>query len=152
MSKERKIYEVQADNAPVELLLIADPSEPKVLDSLRRGKCFVCEENGEIVGACVIEPGSEDTFELMSIAVWEGKQKQGIGSALLKFVICNLRQAGVAKLEVGTGTFGYQLAFYQRQGFRVTSIEKDFFIKNYKEPIFDSGLQLFDMLRLTLQL
>jgi hypothetical protein len=52
---------------------------------------------------------------------------------------------------VGTGTFGYQLAFYQRHGFRVTSIDRDFFIKNYSEPIFEDGIQLFDMLRFALK-
>ena len=53
---------------------------------------------------------------------------------------------------MGTGTFGYQLAFYQRQGFRATGIDRDFFVKNYPEPIFEDGIQLFDMLRLTLRL
>ncbi len=54
-------------------------------------------------------------------------------------------------MEVGTGSFGYQLAFYQRHGFRVTSIDRDFFARNYPEPIFEDGIQLFDMLRLTLR-
>ena len=36
-------------------------------------------------------------------------------------------------------------------GFRVTSIDYDFFVKNYPEPIFENGIQLFDMLRLTLR-
>jgi len=54
-------------------------------------------------------------------------------------------------MEVGTGTFGYQLAFYQRHGFRVTAIDRDFFVQNYPEPIFEDGIQLHDMLRLTLR-
>ena len=37
------------------------------------------------------------------------------------------------------------MAFYQRYGFRVTSIDHDFFVKNYPEPIFENGIQLFDM-------
>jgi hypothetical protein len=69
----------------------------------------------------------------------------------LKWVRDFFRSTGAQQLEVGTGTFGYQLAFYQRQGFRVTSIDSDFFIKNYPEPIFEDGIQLFDMLRLTLR-
>lgn len=87
----------------------------------------------------------------MSIAVHPAYQKSGYGTALLKWVIDFFRRSGARKLEVGTGTFGYQLAFYQRQGFRVTSIDHDFFVKNYPEPIFENGIQLFDMLRLTLR-
>lgn len=86
----------------------------------------------------------------MSIAVQPAHQKSGYGTALLKWVINFFRNSGAQQLEVGTGTFGYQLAFYQRHGFRVTSIDRDFFLSNYPEPIFENGIQLFDMLRLTL--
>jgi len=87
----------------------------------------------------------------MNITVQPGHQKSGYGAALLKWVIEYFRKSGASKIEVGTGTFGYQLAFYQRHGFRVTSIDYDFFVNNYPEPIFEDGIQLFDMLRLTLR-
>ena len=54
-------------------------------------------------------------------------------------------------LEVGTGSFGYQLSWYQRAGFRVFAIERDFFLENYPEPIYECGIQLKDMLRLALE-
>lgn len=87
----------------------------------------------------------------MSIAVEPEHQQSGVGTALLKWVIDFYRKAGARQIEVGTGTFGYQLAFYQRQGFRVTRIDHDFFINHYPKPIFEDGIQLFDMLRLTLR-
>ncbi len=55
---------------------------------------------------------------------------------------------GARRLEVGTGTFGYQLTWYQRNGFRVFAVERDFFLANYEEPIYENGIQLKDMLRL----
>lgn len=33
----------------------------------------------------------------------------------------------------------------------MTRIDHDFFVKNYPEPIFEDGIQLLDMLRLTLR-
>ncbi|WP_331435775.1 hypothetical protein [Photobacterium gaetbulicola] len=51
---------------------------------------------------------------------------------------------------MGTGTFGYQLAFYQREGFRVVGIDKDFFLDHYDEPVMENGIQHKDMLRLQL--
>lgn len=145
------IQEVPVTNAPIELLLLADPSEDKIRSTLSGSKCFVATIGAAVVGACVVQPLSPDTYELMSIAVHPDHQQSGYGTALLKWVIDFYRNTGAKQLEVGTGTFGYQLAFYQRQGFRVTSIDHDFFVKNYPEPIFEEGIQLFDMLRLILR-
>ena len=145
------IREVPVINAPIELLLLADPSEDKIRSYLSGSKCFAASIGAVEVGACVVQQRGTDTYELMSIAVHPAHQKCGYGTALLKWVIEFYRSCGARQLEVGTGTFGYQLAFYQRQGFRVTSIDRDFFVRNYPEPIFEDGIQLFDMLRLTLR-
>ena len=145
------IQEVPATEAPMELLLLADPSEDKIRSYLPGSRCFVASSGAVVVGACVVQSRGADTYELVSIAVHPAHQKSGYGTALLKWVIDFYRSAGARQLEVGTGTFGYQLAFYQRQEFRVTGIDHDFFVKNYPEPIFEDGIQLFDMLRLTLR-
>lgn len=136
----------------MELLLLADPSEEKIRSYLPESRCFVASRGAVVVGACVVQPRGAGAHELMSIAVLPEHQKSGYGTALLRWVVDFYRRAGAGQLEVGTGTFGYQLAFYQRQGFRVTSIDHDFFVRNYPEPIFENGIQLFDMLRLTLRL
>lgn len=135
----------------MELLLLADPSEDKVRASLSGAKCFIAAHGAVVVGACVVQARGPDTYELMSIAVHPAHQRAGYGTALLQWVIDFFRDRGARQLEVGTGTFGYQLAFYQRQGFRVTRIDHDFFIAHYPEPIFEDGIQLVDMLRLTLR-
>jgi ribosomal protein S18 acetylase RimI-like enzyme len=145
------IREVPVADAPMELLLLADPSEEKIRSYLPGSKCFVASAGAMVVGACVVQHRGTGTHELMSIAVHSAHQKSGYGTALLKWVIDYFRSAGAQQLEVGTGTFGYQLAFYQRHGFRVTSIDRDFFVRNYPEPIFEDGIQLIDMLRLTLR-
>ena len=144
------IREVPASDAPMGLLLLADPSEDVVRAYLPRSSCFVASIDEVIVGACVLQPLGTSAQELMCIAVLPDHQSSGIGTALLKWTIEFVRGTGASRLEVGTGSFGYQLAFYQRQGFRVTGIERDFFVSGYDEPIFEYGIQLRDMLRLTL--
>ena len=134
------------------LLLQADPSIKKVEDYLKQSKCFIAILKVQVVGACVVKPISENKHELMNISVAPEYQKNGIGRKLLQYVIGATRIAKMKRMEVGTGTFGYQLAFYQREGFRVDSIEKDFFLVNYEEPIYEDGIQLKDMLRLVLNL
>ncbi len=145
------IQEVPPADTPIDLLLLADPSEEKVRSYLPGSKCFVATKNGTVVGAAVVQPREAGAQELMSIAVHPDHQESGIGTALLKWIIDFFEKAGATQLEVGTGTFGYQLAFYQRQGFRVTGIDRDFFVKNYDEPIFEEGIRLVDMLRLTIR-
>lgn len=93
-----------------------------------------------------------NNIELFNISVSPEMQGQGVGKDLLQFVIESVQQHGINRIELGTGTFGYQLAFYQRLGFRVDSIIKNFFIDNYDEPIYELGIQHKDMLRLVLVL
>lgn len=145
------IREAPATDVPMDLLLLADPSEDKVHAYLSRSKCFVASCNGTVLGACVVQPIRPGVNELMNIAIQPNHQKSGHGSALLKWVIDFFRKSGAIQMEVGTGTFGHQLAFYQRHGFRVTSIDRDFFVKNYPAPIFENDMQHLDMLRLTLE-
>ena len=101
--------------------------------------------------ACVVKQISAGVHELMNISVAPEHQKKGTGKELLQHVITSTRKKKVKRLEVGTGTFGYQLTFYQREGFRVDAIDKDFFLLNYKKPIYEDGIQLKDMLRLVLE-
>lgn len=145
------INEVPPSEAPMDLLLLADPSVEKINGYLPVSRCFVACFQGALAGVCVVKPGAANVYELMSIAVAPAEQQHGIGTQLLKYVIAAVGQAGAERLEVGTGTFGYQLAFYQRHGFRVTGVDRDFFLSNYAEPIFEAGIQLKDMLRLSLE-
>lgn len=145
------IREIPSKDAPIDLLLLADPSVDKIHGYLSQSQCFIATLNGNTLGACLVQKTGKDSYELMSIAIEPEFQKRGYGTAMLVWVIEFFREAGARTLEVGTGTFGYQLAFYQRHGFRVTSIDADFFLNNYSEPIYENGIQLMDMLRLTLR-
>ncbi len=144
------IEPIPAVEAPMDLLLLADPSEDKVRAYLAGSTCFAASLGGIVVGVCVVRRCDASVYELMNIAVRPGQQKSGYGTALLQRVIASLGESGANRLDVGTGTFGYQLAFYQRQGFRVSGIDRDFFLDNYPEPIIEDGIRHLDRLRLTL--
>ncbi len=147
-----RIAEISPADAPLELLILADPSEAKVAAYLPQSRCFAAYSGASPVAVCAVVPLSDAAYEIMNIAVKPSQQQRGIGTTLLCHVISVFKKEGACRLEVGTGTFGYQLTFYQRQGFRVTGIDTDFFCTNYPEPIFEDGVQLMDMLRLTLML
>jgi len=147
-----EITEISPALAPQDLLLEADPSIERINQYLVDSLCYVAVIQNDIVGVCVLKPIDRSRIELFNIAVLPENQKSGIGSQLLQFVLGGLREKNFESVELGTGTFGYQLAFYQRFGFRVDSILKNYFINNYDEPIYEDKIQLKDMLRLVLKL
>ncbi|MDN5213399.1 GNAT family N-acetyltransferase [Fulvivirgaceae bacterium BMA12] len=146
------ICQVPGDQVPLPLLLQADPSEQKVKGYLNDSACYIAETSGVVAGVYVLRKLNPSTFELMNISVHAGYQGKGIGSKMLTHAIAEAKRFGAGRLEVGTGTFGYQLAFYQKAGFRVYAIAQDFFLKNYDFPLIESGIQHKDMLRLALDL
>jgi len=148
-----KYDEVTSSEVPIGLLLEADPSAASIQSYLPDSWCFVARQESEgIVGACVLKEIGEDTIELFNIAVDPQAQAKGIGSGLLRHVIGKLKSTALKRMELGTGSFGYQLTFYHRLGFRVGSVVKDHFVDNYPEAIYENGIQHKDMLRLYLDL
>ena len=145
------IQEIPYSEAPIELLLEADPSREKLNAYLSHSTCFVAKRHDTLVGAYVVQRIAPGIYELMSIAVSPKQQRKGIGTILLKHAVATVGDLDARRLEVGTGSFGYQLAWYQREGFRVFAVDRDFFLEHYPEPIYEQGIQLKDMLRLAVE-
>lgn len=138
------------EDPPMDLLLLADPSRSLVEGYLKRGECFVAEIDDQFIGVYVLLPTRPETVELVNIAVAENQQGQGIGKLLIMNAIQTARFMGYKTIEVGTGNSSIgQLALYQKCGFRIIGIDKDFFIRNYTEAIFENGIQCRDMVRLS---
>lgn len=132
------------------LLLLADPSEKLVKEYIQRGQCFVAELEETIVGVYVLLSTRPDTVELVNVAVDESFHGQGIGKQMVNHAVQSARQLGFNTIEVGTGSTGVgQLALYQKCGFRMTGIDRDFFIRHYDEEIYENGMRLYDMVRLS---
>ncbi len=147
-----ELREVGSNEVPTELLLEADPSLASIASYLHDSWCFAAVVEEQIEGVCVVKSSALNCAEIYNVAVSPSQQAKGIGSKLLKFVLFQLEEKGIRRVELGTGTFGYQLTYYQRLGFRIDSIEKDHFLLNYPEPIFENGIQHKDMLRLYVNL
>jgi ribosomal protein S18 acetylase RimI-like enzyme len=138
---------------PMQLLLLADPSQKLVEEYLERGQCFIAKVNNQVIGVYVLLPTRPETVELVNIAVDEKYQGQGIGKQLVLHAIQTAKLQGYKTIEVGTGNSSMgQLALYQKCGFRITGIDRDFFIRHYTEEIFENGIQCRDMIRLSLDL
>ena len=148
-----KYLEVAPEEFPAKLLLEADPSAASISSYLKGSRSYIAkDEREQTIAACVLGETSIGVVEIFNIAVDPKSRARGVGTGLLSFVIEQMRSAGIERIELGTGSFGYQLTFYQRLGFRVSSVLKDHFLKNYADPIYENGIQHKDMLRLYLDL
>ena len=140
------------EQLPLNLLLLADPSEEQVMKYASTGECYVSvTRDEEIVGVYVLLQLDERTAEIMNVAVAEHMQGKGLGKKLVLHALNVAKSKGMSKVVIGTGNSSIgQLALYQKCGFRITGIIEDFFTQNYPEPIFENGIQCRDMVRLTL--
>ncbi|MBS4177486.1 GNAT family N-acetyltransferase [Lederbergia citrea] len=137
------------EEPPMELLLLADPSRKFVDDYVKRGDCFIAEYDNEIKGVFVLLPTRPDTVELVNIAVAEDEQGKGIGRELVMNAIQFAKLKEYKIMEIGTGNSSIgQLSLYQKCGFRIIGVDRDFFIKHYSDEIYENGLQCRDMIRL----
>ncbi|WP_373739826.1 GNAT family N-acetyltransferase [Jeotgalibaca porci] len=141
------------EKPPMDLLLLADPSPKMVEEYLKEGESYIAESENQLIGIYVLLPTRPETVEIVNVAVAEKYQSRGIGKLLVKDAIEKAKIKGFKTIEVGTGNSSIgQLALYQKSGFRITGVDKDFFIRNYEEEIYENGIQCQDMLRLAQEL
>lgn len=149
--KIRKLNE--GEKPPIDLLLLADPSEKIIKGYIGRGACFVAEKDNRVVGVYVLLPTRPETVELVNVAVLPDQQGKGIGKTLIGHAVRTAQEDGYKTIEVGTGNSSIgQLALYQKYGFRITGVDRDFFVKHYPEDIVENGIPCRDMIRLALDL
>lgn len=142
------------EEVPLDLLLLADPSQEMIEEYLQRGQCYVgLDEREQIIAVIVLLPTRPGTLEIVNIAVREAFQGRGIGKKLIQFAMDQAREKNAKTIEIGTGNSSVgQLLLYQKCGFRITGIDRDFFIRHYPEKIYENGIQCRDMIRLSLDL
>ena len=75
-------------------------------------------------------PTRLNTLEIINIAIDPNYQGKGYAKKLLKFAINNAKNKGFKHIEIGTANSSInQLALYQKVGFIINYIDKDFFLK-----------------------
>ncbi|HET8884919.1 MAG TPA: GNAT family N-acetyltransferase [Salinimicrobium sp.] len=137
------------ETPPYELLLMADPSIEQIENYLPLSEVFIAENEGEILGCYVICEIGKNQWEIKNIAVLTEKQGFGIGRKLIEDAIVRVRGRNALKIIIRTGNSSMmQLRLYQKCGFMISEVEKDYFVKPYPEPIFENGIQCKDRVTL----
>lgn len=142
-----KIREVNDNKKQfISLLLLADEQENMVERYLEKGTMYVLEDD-EVKAECVVTNEGNGILEIKNIAVVPEYQGKGYGKMLLDFIAC--KYAGsYSVLQVGTGDSPLTVPFYEKCGFVRSHKVPRFFTDNYDHPIYESGIQLVDMVYL----
>ena len=138
------------EDIPYGLLLDADPSMEVISTYLDLSEIYVALLEDKIIGTFVLYPVDDDTLEIKNIAVDEGLQRRGIGKLLLNKAEQISVSKGAKKIDIATSNASFEaLSLYQKAGFDMHSLKKNFIIENYPEPLFDNGIQCRHMIVLT---
>ena len=121
---------------------------PAALDTyLHLGRIIVAERGGEVIGHLQLVDIGPGRVELKNMAVREAVQGRGVGRRLVRAAVELAAAESATEMLVATAAADLgNLRFYQRQGFRLRSIERDAFTAatGYPPGIRIDGIELRD--------
>jgi ribosomal protein S18 acetylase RimI-like enzyme len=139
--------EISEIGALFPLLLLAEPAESALRWSLANlsDTAYGLEDGGAIVGAATVR-WIKEPCEIVELAISPERQGRGLGKYFVAWLVAEARRRGKKEIFVGTANSSIgNIAFYQKCGFRMESVRKDYFWY-LKEPAFENGIQVRDML------
>ena len=113
---------------------------------MNSGDLFAIRLGETTIGVALFIEQSFEIIELKNIALLQEYRGKGYGKQVLVTAFKIYKGKGYSKMIVGTANSSIaNLAFYQKIGFRMTSIKHDFFA-NYPKPIYEDGIRALDMI------
>lgn len=132
------------------LLLEADPSKSMIETYLKQSELLEVRQEGQLIGLLVLKQIEAGISEIMNLSVTPLFQKRGVGRQLIEHAIAHSKERNDQKIIVATGTTSVgPLLLYQKCGFRVEAVERDYFTKYYHEKIIENDVYLQDRLLLS---
>lgn len=147
MSLILKQVEPDEVNAILPILLLAESSESALRWSLSNlsDTIYRAEDDGQVVAAATMRWDSEPC-EIVELAVAEHLQGQGVGRKIIESLFAEAQHRGKQRILVGTGNSSIgNIVFYQKCGFRMDHVRRDYF-RYHHEPEIEDGILLRDMI------
>ncbi|MBK6264020.1 GNAT family N-acetyltransferase [Marivirga sp. S37H4] len=128
--------------AIIDFMLLADPDIDKVQEYIDKATIYIAIYKGETVGCYALLDLAQNEWEIKNIAVAENYQGKGIGTLLLHDAFKKAKSNHIKELTICTGNSSLrQLTLYRKLGFKIVATETDYFVRHYKEPIMENGIQ-----------
>ena len=93
-------------------------------------RCLVAEADGRVVGACWVRTTDEyghvdDATPSFSISLYKQYRGRGIGTAMMREMLDELRRAGYARASLSVQKENPALRLYERLGFEIVGDGED---------------------------
>lgn len=130
------------------LFELAEDSAAALASYVDAGTVLVARAEDDVVGHLqLVDTAVAGRAEIRNMAVLGAAQRRGIGARLVREAAAHAAAGGASELVVATGGADVgNLAFYQRQGFRLRSVERDAFTpaQGYPPGLTIDGIPLRD--------
>jgi aminoglycoside 6'-N-acetyltransferase I len=141
MEQSKIIKAIEPKEVSLDLLSLADPSEEMIKSYLDTSLAYGIFLEDDLIGAVLLYALKNGTIEIKNLTVYGEYQNQGFGKKLLQFAIAEAGKLGFQKVRIATGNSSIgQLALYQKLGFEMLEINRNFFLNHYPEPLFENGI------------
>lgn len=140
---------VAAKDLALELFLIADPSIEKVNEYKDKSLAITAKnQSDDIIGFISFHNSFYTGFEINNIMVYDQYQFKGIAKELITRAEKIVKDTDGKYFEVSTGNSSISaFSLYQKAGFRIVGIERDYFLTRYKEKIIENSIECVDLIR-----
>lgn len=128
----------------LDLLLLADPEEEAIDKYIDNCEIFEFYHRDILIGQGAVMELSSTVYEIKNFAIYEKFHNCGYGKILIN-LLCEKYLESFKNKDIIVGTSEQGVGFYKKCGFQFSHIVKNFFITNYKQPIFENGIQCKDM-------
>ena len=128
----------------LDLLLLADPEEEAIDKYIDNCEVFEFYHRDILIGQGAVMELSSTVYEIKNFAIYEKFHNCGYDKILIN-LLCEKYLENFKNRYIIVGTSEQGVGFYKKCGFQFSHIVKDFFITNYKQPIFENGIQCKDM-------
>lgn len=130
----------------IDWLLLADDSKDAILSYIDFGDLYAIHIEDKLAGVILLIPLSEQAVELKNIALADDHRGKGVGKAAIEAAAKLYKDNGFEQINVGTANSSIEnLVFYQKAGFRMFSIIKDYFA-DYDPPFYEHGIRGIDLI------
>ena len=131
----------------VPVLLQAEASEGALRWGLANlvDAVYRMDDGDRLLGAATMQ-WRGDPCEIMELAIIPEEHGKGLGKQFVAWLIAEARHRRKREMLVGTANSSIgNIAFYQKCGFRMDHIRRDYF-RYYREPHYENGIRIQDML------
>jgi GNAT superfamily N-acetyltransferase len=131
----------------VPILHDAEEDDGRIRAALRDPSCqaYAALDGDEPVGAAVVRWDDREPSEVLYLAVVPARRGTGLGRQLIAAIQAELPAHG-RTLLVGTANCALDnIAFYQKCGFRMYAVKRDFF-DYIQPPLSEHGIVMRDMI------